>query len=44
MDNFFNNRSITMKFHILKVHEGLGGHAKDGGMRNLGAEKSAKKH
>ena len=31
-----------MTFHILNVLGGLGGHAKDGGVRNLGTEKSAK--
>ena len=25
----FNNGSMTMTFHILNVHEGLGGHAKN---------------
>ena len=30
MGKFFNNGSITMKFHILKVLGGLVGHAKDG--------------
>ena len=30
MENFFNNGSITLLFHILNVHEGLGEHAKDG--------------
>ena len=30
MGKFFNNGSMTMKFHIINVHEGLGGHAKDG--------------
>ena len=30
MEKFFNNGPMTMTFHILKVHEGLGGHAKDG--------------
>ena len=40
---FFNNGSfVDMKFHILNVHEGVGGHAKIGGVRNLGAETSAK--
>ena len=41
MDKFFNNGSMTMTFYILKVHEGLGGHAKDG--RNLVTDKSANK-
>ena len=27
---FFNNGSITIKFHILNVLRGLAGHAKDG--------------
>ena len=30
MEKFFNNGSMTTKFHNLKVLEGLGGHAKDG--------------
>ena len=30
MGNFFNNRSMTMKLHILKVLYGLESHAKDG--------------
>ena len=30
MEKFFTNGSMTTKCHILKVHEGLGGHAKDG--------------
>ena len=29
MKRFFNNGSMTMTFHILNAHEGLGGHAKD---------------
>ena len=29
MEYIFNNVSMTMKFHILKVHEGLGQHAKE---------------
>ena len=29
-ENIFNNGSVTMTFHFLTVHEGLGGHAKDG--------------
>ena len=33
-----------MTFQILNAHEGLGGHLKEGGVRNLGTEKSAKKH
>ena len=41
MVTFFNNESMTMTFHILKVQEGLGGHAKVGGVRHLGTEKSA---
>ena len=41
MEKIFKNRSMTMKFHILNVHEGLGG--KMGGVRNLGTEKSVKK-
>ena len=27
MKNLLNNGSMTMKFHILAVHEGLGGHS-----------------
>ena len=30
MGNFFNNGSMTMKLHILKVLYGLESHAKDG--------------
>ena len=30
MENFFKNGFMTMKFHILNVHEGLGTHAKYG--------------
>ena len=30
MGNFFNNGSITMKLHIIKVLYGLESHAKDG--------------
>ena len=30
MGNFFNNGSMTMKFHILKVLYDLESHAKDG--------------
>ena len=30
MGKFFNNGSMTTKFHILNVQEGLGRHAKDG--------------
>ena len=30
MEKFFNNGSMTMKCHNLNVHEGLGGHTKDG--------------
>ena len=30
MGNFFNNGSMTMKLHILKVIYGLESHAKDG--------------
>ena len=30
MGKFFNDGSMTKKFHILKVQEGLGGHATDG--------------
>ena len=30
MGNFFNDGSMTMKFHILKVLYGLESHAKDG--------------
>merc|ERR1712102_153361 len=30
MGNFFNNESMTMKFHILKVLYDLESHAKDG--------------
>ena len=30
MENVFNNGSMTMTFHILNVHDGLGGLAKDG--------------
>ena len=34
-----------MTLHILKVHEGLGGHGKMRvGVSNLGTEKSTKKH
>ena len=46
METFFNNGSMTMKFHILYVHEGLGGHAKDGQAwkkcrsRNLGSQET----
>ena len=29
MENVFDNGSMTMTFNIPKVHEGLGGHAKD---------------
>ena len=29
MGTFFNNGSMTTKFHILNVQEGSGGHAKD---------------
>ena len=43
MGTFFNNGSMTMKFHILDVLGGLRGHAK-GGVRNLGTEKSAKSY
>ena len=28
VEKFFINGSMTMKFHILNVQEGLGGHAK----------------
>ena len=41
MEKFFNNGSMTMKFHILKVLGGLGRHAEEG-VRNLGPEKSTK--
>ena len=30
MGKFFNNGSMTMIFHVLNVHAGLGEHAKDG--------------
>ena len=30
METFFNNVYMTTKCRILKVHVGLGGHAKDG--------------
>ena len=39
MEKFFNNGSMTTKFHILNVHEWLGGHAKD--WRCVLSEKSA---
>ena len=39
MEIFFNNGSMAMVFHILKVLEVLGPYAKKG-MRNLGTEKS----
>ena len=42
METFFNKGSITMAFHILNVLGALGGHAKMGGVRNLGTDKSAK--
>ena len=44
MENFFNNGSMTMKFHILSVLDVGGGHAKDGigGLRNLGHRKKNK--
>ena len=41
MGKFYNNGSMTMKYHILKVYEGLGGHAEDGKCAfNLVTEKS----
>ena len=30
LTQLFNHGSMTTKFHILNVHEGLGGHTKDG--------------
>ena len=41
MENIFNDRSMTMKFYILKVHDILGNMQKMRGVHNLGAEKSA---
>ena len=34
--------SMTMTFRNLEVPIGLGGHAKDGSVRNLGTDKSAR--
>ena len=35
IENFFNNGTLTITFHILKVYEGLRGHAKEPKIRKF---------